>query len=653
MKNPCRRWRQLVGAITTLSMLALAGTTAGLLGWLFYTLDTPIGVKVAKGFRLHINGEHRFMVLSASTHLPVITGTLATGLEEQSLNLKSSRDNFAHLVASNLDLRISIESEENIQIYTIQWHYNGKKNMKQPLQDCFSLKEATWFASHSEFKYPWPIENVQFNTTNFLSSIAIYDKFWLSSNGVAIVMPSNLPMQLTFNITDSNTLCFQSYSFTQMLKLKYKIIVGPDIKHVHTYIASLIPKPMDIPPASIFTNLTWSLYTSHWKSLQLEMYVKVILSHKFNGSLLLFDDDYIQNYIESYSKKDKYMNENKLTLDNEWVDLFQNELGYVKRRGFCPTLSVSFDLTESELQWKPLIGLGGWGGLNTAQQTEVFKGFNIRHSDKKRFHAMISAMHEMSICNAAVRAKVSADISSISTLQQNPITRNLHLMRSLVNQTLAAFGHSLVSQNVASPQMHQFILMEERLPEWNVLTSILPDAFSLGITGYPFLMAPALAPKNTMLADTNSFDSELYIRWMQLVALFPAVHINIPPWIFPPEVVDLVHDILAIRSKYLHVIFDAANSAIHSGLPIIRPMWMLEATTNLAVISINDQFSIAMDVIVAPIIKKNSRSRRIYLPSGEWFDTLNSKSFTGPKWIENFTVSLEQLPIFTRIKKQD
>jgi alpha-glucosidase len=53
------------------------------------------------------------------------------------------------------------------------------------------------------------------------------------------------------------------------------------------------------------------------------------------------------------------------------------------------------------------------------------------------------------------------------------------------------------------------------------------------------------------------------------------------------------------------------------------------------------------DLIVAPVLNQGETSRRIYLPTGDWYDFWENSIFTGPGEFE-VPVNLERLPVFVR-----
>ena len=64
--------------------------------------------------------------------------------------------------------------------------------------------------------------------------------------------------------------------------------------------------------------------------------------------------------------------------------------------------------------------------------------------------------------------------------------------------------------------------------------------------------------------------------------------------------------------------------------------------------NIDDQYLLGSDLLVAPVVEKAARSRRVVFPEGEWKDA-SGEIFRGPQTAE-IEAPLEVLPWFERVK---
>ncbi len=90
-----------------------------------------------------------------------------------------------------------------------------------------------------------------------------------------------------------------------------------------------------------------------------------------------------------------------------------------------------------------------------------------------------------------------------------------------------------------------------------------------------------------------------------------------------------------------------AREALDQGLPIIRPLWMLEPD-DPSCHKVVDEFSIGNDLIVAPILHSGHREREIYLPPGVWLDGIDTSLRKGNRWIHDYKVEEDQVAYFMR-----
>lgn len=92
---------------------------------------------------------------------------------------------------------------------------------------------------------------------------------------------------------------------------------------------------------------------------------------------------------------------------------------------------------------------------------------------------------------------------------------------------------------------------------------------------------------------------------------------------------------------------ELSQQAVSYGFPIIRPIWW-EDPTDSQTYSIEDQFMLGDQVLVAPVLEPNVRQRDIYLPKGNWIDEQLGKFYVGPILIKNYSTPIDMLPHFRK-----
>jgi alpha-glucosidase (family GH31 glycosyl hydrolase) len=96
-----------------------------------------------------------------------------------------------------------------------------------------------------------------------------------------------------------------------------------------------------------------------------------------------------------------------------------------------------------------------------------------------------------------------------------------------------------------------------------------------------------------------------------------------------------------------------AQESAETGLPILRPM-VLEYPNEPRIDTIDDQYLLGPDLLVAPVFQQGVKSRVVYFPKGQWWlydrpDTPHPKGLQiqGPGFHE-VEAPLERLPLYAR-----
>lgn len=178
----------------------------------------------------------------------------------------------------------------------------------------------------------------------------------------------------------------------------------------------------------------------------------------------------------------------------------------------------------------------------------------------------------------------------------------------------------------------------------NGLHSVLTGILALGLAGYPFVL-PDMVGGNEY---DEKADAEMMIRWTQLNALLPAMQFSLAPWDYGEESAEPCRRYANLHTEFAPRIIEIAKEATQTGMPIIRPVFWLDANNEDA-LTCDDEFLLGNDILVAPILFPGMRQRDIYFPPGDWQDHWTKQSFTGPVKIKDYPASLDVLPFFERI----
>ncbi|MDA1266320.1 MAG: glycoside hydrolase family 31 protein, partial [Planctomycetota bacterium] len=157
----------------------------------------------------------------------------------------------------------------------------------------------------------------------------------------------------------------------------------------------------------------------------------------------------------------------------------------------------------------------------------------------------------------------------------------------------------------------------DNMSRWEDLRWAVPMVLSLGLSGQPF-SGPDLG------GFYGDPDEELFVRWFEVGALLPfcrghseKTSCRKEPWSFGKAPLAHVRANLERRMRLLPVFVTLFEEAHRTGLPICRPLWMLDPELR----AIDDAFALGTDLIAAPVLEPGVTSREVPLPAsaGSWF----------------------------------
>ena len=173
---------------------------------------------------------------------------------------------------------------------------------------------------------------------------------------------------------------------------------------------------------------------------------------------------------------------------------------------------------------------------------------------------------------------------------------------------------------------------------------------------------------------TPELTGELYARWFQFSTFCPSFRSHGRTWKlrlpwgwntgeFGPkehpdrqhpdaselrnaEVEPICRKFLELRYRLLPYNYTLAREACDTGLPMMRSLW-LHCADDAEAVKLGSEFIWGRDVLVAPVVEKGAKSRRVYLPQGTWLDWWTGQKLEGKQWIER-EVDLATLPLYVR-----
>ncbi|WP_439130881.1 glycoside hydrolase family 31 protein [Polaribacter sp.] len=184
---------------------------------------------------------------------------------------------------------------------------------------------------------------------------------------------------------------------------------------------------------------------------------------------------------------------------------------------------------------------------------------------------------------------------------------------------------------------------------WGDLRKLIPDQMSQSVMGYAYTCPDMIGGgQYTSFLKASTIDEELIVRSAQVHALMPMMQFSVAPWrvLTSEKYKQICLDMAKLHLKFGEHILKLAKEASKTGEPIVKPMELAFPGNGYEMIK--DQFVLGNDIIVAPVVTKETYSRNVILPKGRWIDELGKK-YRGGKTIE-IEVPIERLPYFKKMK---
>jgi alpha-glucosidase/alpha-D-xyloside xylohydrolase len=171
---------------------------------------------------------------------------------------------------------------------------------------------------------------------------------------------------------------------------------------------------------------------------------------------------------------------------------------------------------------------------------------------------------------------------------------------------------------------------------------------------------------------TRELTGELYVRWFQFGTFCPSFrahgrtwHLRLPwGWntgelgpdehnrsvdlkeLHNPHVEPICRKYLELRYRLLPYTYTLCREAHDSGLPLIRALW-LHYPNDRTAITRGDEYLWGRDILVAPVIERGAKSRKVYLPEGDWYDFWTNEKHAGRREVTR-EVDLATMPLYVR-----
>lgn len=620
-----------------------------------YELHTLSLAQDGGGFGLQIKDSRR------GKETTILSGSLGKALtKSQGVCTHVQQDsNSLTLEWSDVTLTVAhTEFQRGRRKYDVTW--TGKEPASnRKFLDCFRLEGGHWYGVAQVKEQTWPIEQWSRKTAPFVTGDSykddlggVQEPYLVSSLGVAVWVHPDTPLFMGINQKGDGLVTLGARHDAPFrntgeagLTLRYTLFQGENAKTVHQLVLACgaIPRPLDIPHEALFRHPIWTTWARYKKKVDQKAvieFAKEIKDNGFEACQLEIDDDWTSSYGDMEFDFTKFPSPREMvgrlhdlglrvTL---WVHPFASPFSQASQKDYW----VKSTLPGGMSKW--------WNGLG--------KSLDVTNPEAVTWYK--SQLRSLKEKYGITSFKFDAGEASW-------LPWGHRFARPMTNPSgyttaWAELAHDMdrdlrcqeVRVGYRSQQLPIFVRMMDKDSNWSYakgLRSLIPHALTFSILGYPFIL-PDMIGGNAYRSEYP--DRELFIRWLEANVFLPCVQFSICPWQYDEEVVKIAQNMMALREKYADKLIQLARGSCETGDPIIRPLWWI-APEDPTAQTLDSEFLVGNDLLVAPVLDEGARMRDVYLPAGRWRDELRGKEMEGGQWYRNHAGSLDELPFFTLI----
>lgn len=198
----------------------------------------------------------------------------------------------------------------------------------------------------------------------------------------------------------------------------------------------------------------------------------------------------------------------------------------------------------------------------------------------------------------------------------------------------------------AGTQRYASVWTGDNVATWDHLRLGVLQLQRLSVSGMPFCGT-----------DIGGFsgepDGELFTRWIQFGVFSPFMRGHSAgdtaarePWSFGPEYEAINRKFIELRYKLLPYIYSVFWEHTRYGLPILRPITLLEQEID-SNMPREEEFGFGNNILVSPVLNPGQTSKVVYLPAGKWYYYWDDTAYDGLQEIDVET-PIDEMPLFIR-----
>ncbi|NXL52027.1 SP15 protein, partial [Podilymbus podiceps] len=575
---------------------------------------------------------------------------------------------FCYAWEEDAELQLSLEPppDPTTECYSVRWTPLRPDVM---LKDCFSMANVSWYGGASIRAQRWPLNGADSRAQPFVSGDfsknpagygPVLERYFLGSTGVTVTVAPDVPLVLS---QESNRhFCLETPAGRTAEPLRYLLCVSPDVAAAHRH--HLVPaQGANLPPSLPCRSPIWRYNGPAGSAAKIKRGLKALAKrlkrHRLQEGVLALGEG-CTAILAAAVRPDHAPSERRKRQDSSraWDPSVIKPLQLsITLSPYASIASPLFlrSLRDSEaasywLSLQPRFG-GCSVPLLTTWKGKICARLNVTSETALGWYLARARRLRQALGAAYVVFEGAEGNAFLEQAVPPPTELAGDRYAGALAAALVMLGNAtVISAGARSSHLPLFIQMSPLRSDWSHagLKGVIPSVLHYSLLGYNFFIPDAVGGS---LAGDAPGDAELYVRWLQIATFLPVMAFGSPPWLCCDAwVLNLTQQcIQRHRDFVVPLIIKYSEEWLSLGYPIFRPVWWLSPTDPIA-FTIEDEFLIGDEVLVAPITEKGQTWRDIFLP-GEgylWMDTNTARVFDGGTILRNYSASLAEMPVFVK-----